>query len=46
MQSGHPRPVFIYLIQAKGTLDEAVVSRTSDKKSVQDVLMEYMKRKK
>lgn len=45
-QAGHPRPVFIYLIQAKGTLDEVMVARRGDKASVQSVLMDYMKRKK
>ena len=45
-QAGHPRPVFIYLIQAKDTLDEVMVARRGDKASVQSVLMDYMKRKK
>lgn len=46
MQAGHPRPVFIYLIQAKGTLDEVLAARREDKRSVQDLLMDYMKTKK
>lgn len=45
-QAGHPRPVFVYLIQAKDTLDELVASRRDGKRDIQDELMDYMKRKK
>lgn len=45
MQAGHPRPVFIYLIQANGTLDAVLAARREDKRSVQDLLMDYMKKK-
>lgn len=45
-QAGHPRPVFVYLIQAKGTLDELVAARRDSKRDIQDDLMDYMKRKK
>lgn len=45
-QAGHPRPVFIYLIQARDTLDELVVKRRSGKHEVQSLLMDYMKRKR
>ena len=44
-QSGHNRPVFIYKIIAKDTLDSVVTSRTDEKKQVQDILLEYMKRR-
>lgn len=44
-QAGHPRPVFVFLIQAAGTLDEVVAERRTGKKSVQDLLMAYMERK-
>lgn len=44
-QSGHPRPVYIYIIQAEGTLDELVAARRDSKNEVQDALMEYMKAK-
>lgn len=39
-QSGHPRPVFVYSIVAKGTLDEAVQERIKTKRDVLDILME------
>lgn len=42
-QAGHPRPVFVYLIQARDTLDEQVAKRRDGKRDVQDELMEYMK---
>lgn len=45
MQAGHPRPVFVYHIQAKGTLDQVIAQRRDGKKSVQDLVMEYMKEK-
>lgn len=45
-QAGHPRTVYIYIIQARGTLDEVVALRRDDKAEVQDLLMDYMKRKK
>lgn len=44
-QSGYNRPVFIYKIIAKDTLDSVVTSRTDEKKQVQDILLEYMKRR-
>ena len=46
MQAGHPRPVFVYIIQARGTLDELVAERRDSKRDIQDDLMEYMKAKK
>lgn len=45
-QAGHPRPVYVYHIVAKDTLDEVVIERRKGKKSVQDALLEYMKRTK
>ena len=42
-QAGHPRPVFVYNIIAKDTLDEAVQERITTKRSVLDLLMERRK---
>jgi len=42
-QSGYDRPVFIYNIIAKDTVDELVIERIANKKSVQDLLIERMK---
>ena len=44
-QAGHPRPVFVYQIQAEGTLDQVVQTRVEGKADVQDLLMEYCKMK-
>lgn len=44
MQSGHNRPVFIYDIVAENTVDELVLARYTTKRSVQDLLLEAMKR--
>lgn len=38
-QSGYNRPVFVYNIVARGTLDEAVLERRDSKRDVQDSLM-------
>ncbi len=43
-QAGLERPVFIYNIVAEGTVDELVIERVASKRSVQDVLLEAMKR--
>lgn len=45
-QAGHPRPVYVYHIVAKDTLDEVVIERRKGKQTVQDALLEYMKRTK
>ena len=45
-QSGHPRTVFVYQIQAADTLDQVVQARLEGKADVQDLLMEYCKIKK
>lgn len=43
MQSGHPRAVFEYHIIARGTLDNEVFLRRTEKREVQDLLLEAMK---
>jgi len=43
-QSGHDRPVFVYRILARDTLDEVVLDRLTSKRSVQDCLIAAMKR--
>lgn len=43
-QAGHDRPVFIYNIVAKHTMDETVLSRVESKKSVQEALLDAMKK--
>ena len=43
LQSGHDRPVFVYQIIAVDTVDEMVMARRENKKSVQDLLLEAMK---
>lgn len=45
-QAGHDRPVFIYLIVANHTVDEIVMARRDSKRSVQDLLIDAMKRRK
>lgn len=44
-QAGYDRPVFIYDIVAADTVDELVMARRESKRSVQDILLEAMKRK-
>jgi SNF2 family DNA or RNA helicase len=44
-QAGYKRPVFIHNIIARDTVDELVADRVDAKKSVQDALLDYMKRK-
>lgn len=43
-QAGLDRPVFIYNILAKDTIDETILARHSTKKSVMDLLVEAMRR--
>lgn len=43
MQAGKDRNVFVHYIVARGTVDQVVVARRDGKRSVQDLLMEYMK---
>jgi SNF2 family DNA or RNA helicase len=45
LQSGHQRAVFIHYLIAAQTVDEVVMERRNSKRSVQDMLLEYMKRK-
>lgn len=45
-QSGHKRPVFVYPIVAKDTVEDwGVLPRRESKRDVQDILLEAMKRK-
>ena len=45
-QAGYDRPVFVYPILARDTVDDLVMDRLSSKKSVQEILLEAMKRRK
>jgi SNF2 family DNA or RNA helicase len=44
-QAGHDRPVWVYRIIARDTVDELVIDRLSTKRSVSDILTEAMKRR-
>lgn len=44
-QAGHKRPVWVYNIIARGTVDELVIERTVTKREVQDILLDAMKRR-
>jgi SNF2 family DNA or RNA helicase len=44
-QAGYDRPVFIYNIIARDTVDELVMARNESKRSVQELLLEAMKRR-
>lgn len=44
-QAGHDRPVYIYHIIAKDTMDEIVMERRESKREVQDLLMKAMKKR-
>jgi SNF2 family DNA or RNA helicase len=39
LQSGHPRPVYVYDLVAENTLDEVVLERHRTKREVQDLLL-------
>jgi len=45
LQAGKDRNVFVHYLIARGTVDEVVLARRDDKRSVQDALMDYMKQK-
>lgn len=45
-QAGYDRPVFVYPILARKTVDALVMERLSSKKSVQEILLEALKRRK
>lgn len=42
-QSGHPRPVYVYYIVAKDSMDETVLERLKTKRGIMDVLLEKKK---
>lgn len=44
LQAGHTRPVFIYYIMARGTIDETIKERLETKKSVQELLTDGMRK--
>lgn len=44
-QAGYDRPVFIYPILARHTVDDLVMDRLTSKRTVQEVLIEAMKRR-
>ena len=43
-QAGYDRPVFIYHIIARNTIDDVVIERRETKREVQDLLLEAMER--
>lgn len=43
-QSGHDRAVFVYYLVARKTVDEMVIDRNRNKRSVQASFLDYMKR--
>ena len=45
-QAGYDRPVFVHYIMAKNTVDNLVFDRLASKRTVQEVLLEAMKRRK
>lgn len=45
-QAGHKRPVYIYDIIARGTVDELVIARHETKREVQDLLLSSMKQER
>ena len=46
MQAGYARPVYIYNIIARDTVDEDVLERIATKRRVQDILLESAKRRR
>jgi len=45
-QAGYDRPVMVYPILARDTIDDVVMDRLGGKKSVQEALLDAMKRRK
>lgn len=45
-QAGLDRPVFVHHILARDTMDDVVMERLRDKRTVQEVLLEALKRRK
>lgn len=43
LQAGRDRGVFVHYIVARGTVDELVMARRESKRSVQDLLLDYLK---
>ena len=43
LQAGKDRPVFLHYLVARGTIDELVMARRESKRSVQDILLDYLK---
>lgn len=46
MQAGFNRPVYVYYITARNTVDELVAARRTTKREVQDLLLEAVKARK
>ena len=46
LQAGHNRPVYIYNIRAVNTVDSVVIQSRTDKRKIQDLLMEAARRKR
>ena len=44
-QAGHNRPVFVYRILARNTVDDMVMERLQSKKSIQEVLLAAMEKR-
>jgi SNF2 family DNA or RNA helicase len=44
-QAGHDRPVYLHYLIAKDTIEEVVLDRLRNKRDLQDVLMEAMRRR-
>lgn len=44
-QAGHDRPVYVHRIVARDTVDELVLQRLQSKASVQDILLDAMRRR-
>lgn len=45
-QSGHDRPVFVHRILARDTVHDMILDRLQSKRSVQDILLEALKRRR
>ncbi|EMF2292445.1 ATP-dependent helicase, partial [Salmonella enterica] len=45
IQAGHNRPVFIHHIITADTMDEMVMERRNSKRTVQDILLDAMKKR-
>lgn len=46
LQAGKDRPAFVHYIVARNTIDELVMARRASKRSVQDLLLQYLKGRK